>query len=53
MEFLRALIILLGLVDLHGLKIKKVVIGLLFLVKVKVQESGGQIKIISQRREIV
>jgi hypothetical protein len=53
MEFPRVLIILLGLVDLRGLKIKKDVIGLLFLVKVKVREYGGLIKIILQQKVIV
>ena len=53
MGFLRALIILLGLVDLRGLKIKKVVIGLLFHVKVKVREYGGLIKTILQQKVIV
>ena len=43
---LRVLIILLGLVDLHGQKIKKDAIGLLFLVKVRVHEYGGLIKTI-------
>ena len=51
--FLKAQIIHLGQEALHGPKIKMVEIGFLFLVKVKVRESGGPIKIISQRREIV
>ena len=45
-ESLKVQIIHLGLEDLHGPKIKSNVIGLLFLAKVKVQESGGLIKII-------
>ena len=45
MEFLKAQIILLGLADLPGPKIRKVVIGLQSHVREKEPESGGQIKI--------
>ena len=43
----------LGQVGLHGLKTKMVETGLLFLVKGKVQEFGGQIKIILLKNQIV
>ena len=52
-EFHKVQIIHLGQEDLHGQKIKMDVIGLLFLVKEKVQEFGGLIKIILQLKVIV
>ena len=51
--FLKVLIILHGLVDLLGRKIKMVVIGLPFLVKEKVHEFGGLTKTTLPQKEIV